>query len=306
MVCWRAGRSRAPPVSSATGGSSAPGARRGEQLHPRRGQLDGQRQAVQVATDRGDGPGVGLVQAKSRSDGSCPLDEEADRLALGDRLHRWMRIGRGNDSGSTGTSCSPRRWSGARLVASTCSAGQAASNRATRSARPPRRARSYRAAAASDGGAGGEPVPLRSRRRAAGGERARGPPWPAPPRRRPGARDRPRPRRRRSDRPLSGNGQRQARLADPTGTGQGQERHGLVHQEGAAGRTLGFPADQPGAGIGGVPDRSSAPVPPWALIRRPCWVRFWTRELALHNSGLPLLRQLERSGATFRCGERPC
>ncbi len=44
-----------------------------------------------------------------------------------------------------------------------------------------------------------------------------------------------------------GDGQGQACLAYPTGTGQRQQRDGLVQDERTSGGTVGFPADEPGA-----------------------------------------------------------
>ena len=46
---------------------------------------------------------------------------------------------------------------------------------------------------------------------------------------------------------ILGNGQRDAGLADATGTGQGQQRNGLVEQQRRARGALDVPADEPRA-----------------------------------------------------------
>jgi PAS domain S-box-containing protein len=56
---------------------------RGESGHPRRGELDGERQAVEAATDLGDGGGIVLSQGKCRIDSAGALHEEGDGVGLG-------------------------------------------------------------------------------------------------------------------------------------------------------------------------------------------------------------------------------
>ena len=52
--------------------------RRGQHLDPRRGQLDRERQAVEVVADLGDRGEVGLVRLEVRAHGARPLEEHAD------------------------------------------------------------------------------------------------------------------------------------------------------------------------------------------------------------------------------------
>ena len=87
-VCWRAGRSRGPPVSSGRRRSSrASSAGGGRQLDARRRQLDRQRQAVQAAADRGDGRGVvASVEREVGLDRPGALDEEAHGRGTRERL----------------------------------------------------------------------------------------------------------------------------------------------------------------------------------------------------------------------------
>ena len=46
---------------------------------------------------------------------------------------------------------------------------------------------------------------------------------------------------------IASNRQREPRLADATGTGQGQQRHALIEQERPGAGTLHLPANEPGA-----------------------------------------------------------
>ncbi len=55
---------------------------RGQDPHPGRGQLDGQRQAVQPPAYLHDGDGVVVGQPERRQHGLCPLLEEPDRIEL--------------------------------------------------------------------------------------------------------------------------------------------------------------------------------------------------------------------------------
>ena len=61
---------------------------RRQQLDPRRGQLEGQRQAVQPAGDLGDRRRVPLVDGEVRQHRGGPLGEQAHRLAPGQRFGR--------------------------------------------------------------------------------------------------------------------------------------------------------------------------------------------------------------------------
>ena len=54
-------------------------------------------------------------------------------------------------------------------------------------------------------------------------------------------------------------GQGQPGLADPAGTGQRQQRNGLIQEEGAGSGQLRLPADEPGAGNGAASQLDS----PW-------------------------------------------
>ena len=153
--CLVAGwRVRAAPVSSGRRRSSrASSAPRGRSLHPRRRQLDGQGQAVQPPAHPGHGQGVLRCEGEARIGVLRALNEERhgrvprEALRLGGRRRLTVsrvfvapgqRPGEGIGKGQpgTGTSRSPARWRGARLVARTLSPGQASSSRATRGAAP--------------------------------------------------------------------------------------------------------------------------------------------------------------------------
>ena len=60
--------------------------RRGQQLDPRRGQLDRERQAVEAIADLGDRVEVGLVRLEVRTHLACPLEEHADGGVARERL----------------------------------------------------------------------------------------------------------------------------------------------------------------------------------------------------------------------------
>ena len=104
--------------------------RRRQDLHPGRGKLDGQRQAVEAAADGGDGGGVCCSQREVRQARLRALDEERDRGDPRQLLESAAeRSAAGSGRGGTGNSRSPRTCSGSRLVARMVSSGQAASKR---------------------------------------------------------------------------------------------------------------------------------------------------------------------------------
>ena len=106
--------------------------RRRQQLAARGGELDRERQPVEPPADLRDVPRTLLCRARRRD------RRHAHARRRGER-RRWRRAprtsasrrGSAARSGGTGYSCSPRRRSGARLVASTASRGAAASSSAT-------------------------------------------------------------------------------------------------------------------------------------------------------------------------------
>ena len=108
---------------------AAPGARAAEDLDPRGGQLDGQRQPVQPAADLGRVPGVGWVSRNSMWTASARSTKSrtASDATIWSNVHVSRSTGRG--SGGTANSCSPETRSAARLVMSSVRAGQAASSR---------------------------------------------------------------------------------------------------------------------------------------------------------------------------------
>ena len=126
-VRCRSGRSIGPSVRSGRRRSSrADQLLRRQELDPRRGQLDRQRQAVEPAADRRHVRHVAGGDRERRLDGARPLDEEAHRLDLEQRRRAAASgSGSGRPSGGTGNSRSPETRSAARLVASTfrCRAG---------------------------------------------------------------------------------------------------------------------------------------------------------------------------------------
>ena len=68
-------------------------------------------------------------QGEARAARRAPARRRGATASLpAESIERRDAVGAGRGSGSTGSSCSPRTRSGARLVASTCSAGQAASS----------------------------------------------------------------------------------------------------------------------------------------------------------------------------------
>ena len=83
-VCCRAGRSRAPPVSSGRRCSSRAQHRlRREQPDAGGGQLDGQRQPVQATADLGDGRRVLVGEREVGLTAPRPLDEQGHRRVAG-------------------------------------------------------------------------------------------------------------------------------------------------------------------------------------------------------------------------------
>ena len=95
-----------------------------------RGQLDGQRQALEPATDVGHERGVVIGDAEVRPHGPGALDEEQHGLELLELLRRSVRAtsAGGTPSGGTTKTCSPRTCSGSRLVTSSVRSGQPCSS----------------------------------------------------------------------------------------------------------------------------------------------------------------------------------
>ena len=94
-----------------------------QRLHPRRAELQGQRDAVEALADLGDRGRVALGEHEVRLQRRCPLDEQLDGrvlLELGQR-RQVLRIGYGSDG--TRQAISPVSPSASRLVARTCSLG---------------------------------------------------------------------------------------------------------------------------------------------------------------------------------------
>ena len=117
-VCWRAGRSRGPPVRSASRASrrcSSSSRRQGSDA--RGGELDRERQPVDAAADLAH---VRLVRRRrartlgSRSRARCAKSSTAAS----------------SSSGATGKTCSPETWRTARLVTSSVSRGARATSSA--------------------------------------------------------------------------------------------------------------------------------------------------------------------------------
>ena len=65
---------------------------RRQQPDPRRGQLDGERQAVKPAHDLGHRGGVLLIDGEARHRGRRPLGEQPDRFTRRDGLRSGERI----------------------------------------------------------------------------------------------------------------------------------------------------------------------------------------------------------------------
>ena len=96
------------------------------------GQFDGQRQAVQVHADLGDGAGIGRGHVKGRLDGLRAQHKEAYCSLLREGISgEGCCVRSGTASGETGNSCSPERWRAARLVTSMRRRGQEASREAS-------------------------------------------------------------------------------------------------------------------------------------------------------------------------------
>ena len=97
-----------------------------ERPDPGRRELDRQGEAVESSAQLGDGRGIPLGEGERRVDSRRSIDEEGDRLVPGRVLgNEGVRRSSGTASGGTGSSCSPRRCSGSRLVTKTRSLGSA-------------------------------------------------------------------------------------------------------------------------------------------------------------------------------------
>ena len=129
-VRWRAGRSRAPPVSSGSRRSSRASSCRGRSLGPGRRQLDGQRQPVEPAADLRHRRPFSLGQRRTPAAPPRPLDEQRDRLVLAGGLQVRGPAGSGSAAAAPRTPARPED-SGSRLVTRTVSPGAAASSSAT-------------------------------------------------------------------------------------------------------------------------------------------------------------------------------
>ena len=89
----RAGASREPEVSSSSGCSSRARIPLGdEHLHPRRGQLDRERQAVEVVADLRARGQLGLVRLEVGPHGARPLEEDAQGVVALERLERELLL----------------------------------------------------------------------------------------------------------------------------------------------------------------------------------------------------------------------
>ena len=82
---------------------------RREEVDPRRGELDRQRQAVQPQADLGDGGGVVVRQPEVGPDRLGALDEQLDRLVLGELLRRMPFAGGAAARRAAGPRTSARR-----------------------------------------------------------------------------------------------------------------------------------------------------------------------------------------------------
>ena len=129
---------RRRPVSSGSRRSSRASSACGDSsLHPRRGQLDRQRQPVQPARRSRPPPARSRsVSAKSGCTARARSTNSATAAYCDSSSPAATARGSGSASGGTGNSCSPRSCSGARLVTSTFSPGTAASSSATSGAAP--------------------------------------------------------------------------------------------------------------------------------------------------------------------------
>jgi hypothetical protein len=141
--------------------------RRGQGRRPRRGQLQGQRHPVQADADLRHRGRRRRVQHERRRGVAGPLDEQPDRLQLGQAVQgrQVVQVGEGERRRAPGHL--PATRSGSRLVASTTTSGQlrsrAAASRAQASRRCSRRCPGRPAAAARPAAGPARPRPSRSR-----------------------------------------------------------------------------------------------------------------------------------------------
>ena len=110
-----------------------PGQERGrwQDFDPRRGQLDGQGQAIEAPADGGHRGGILRGQREVRPTRRGEIDEERHGRHLGQFLEWGRRSAAGNGKRQHGNSRSPRICSAARLVARMETVGLAASSAAT-------------------------------------------------------------------------------------------------------------------------------------------------------------------------------
>ena len=133
-VCWRGSAVRLPPVSSRKRSSSrAAISLGGQRAHPRRGQLDRERDAVQPAADLATAGALASVTRNAGCAAQRPLDEQPHRVVLASarsigsaRVRRRREQRRHADR-----SPRPAARSASRLVARIATPGQSASRLAS-------------------------------------------------------------------------------------------------------------------------------------------------------------------------------
>ena len=105
-----------------------------EGIDARRGQFDGQRHAVELPADRGDAPGIGIVEAEAVQRRRRALDEQLHRGPGGGLGCTEQDIRGGSSSGPSRVTHSPLDRKGSRLVASRCTCGAVEKMRSARRA----------------------------------------------------------------------------------------------------------------------------------------------------------------------------
>ena len=202
---------------------------RGEDGAAGRGQLDRQRQPIQLSTERGHGRGVRLGQGKCRPHGPGALGEELDRLVLrhdgergaipwqGQRIDRKELLGMEMERGAAGGQHLERGTAGEQGTDEIGRCGHQVLAVVEQEQRLPR-VEGADQDIADRGVCGGPESEGRGDRGGnqggIGQRRQIDPHHPI----------------REVRRHVTGDGQRQAGLAHPTGTGQGQQRDGLIEE----------------------------------------------------------------------------
>ena len=253
MVWWRAGASRGP-VPRTCKRCAQQGQQRLRREHaraaprPTRCASGNPSRRWQIAATA---PAFAAVRAKR---GTAARARSTKRATAGAVGRRRAAIGTGRRERAavdTGKTCSPRTWSGARLVASTCSAGQPDQQRGDelggrgqdmlavvqQEQALPRPEVGDQASVSGRSALGVTPRAAATVAGTSAGSAS-------------GARSTQITPSAKCAATSLGDGQRQPRLADATGAGQRQERDGLLEQEGAGRRALRLPADEAGAGDG--------------------------------------------------------